>query len=257
MPTSATMSQVSQDIWFAGVDGCRAGWLVAFARPQGSEVYVRVVPRFSDVIAAPKAPAIIAVDIPIGLPQSGGREADRIARSLVGIRRSSVFPVPSRRAIFAELGPFGDQQARSAAYRRASVIASSTSDPPRGISIYSFGLFSKIREVDALLQADCTRRDKVFETHPELAFWRLNGECELPASKKSDTGLARRRQLLMEAGFAAAGLSGTAPKGAAPDDVIDAIACVEIARRIHAGRARRFPNPPEYDAVGLPMSIWV
>jgi predicted RNase H-like nuclease len=256
LPLSPTMRHVSRDTWFAGVDGCQAGWVVAFARRQCRKVRVRVVPSFADVMAAPEAPAIIAVDIPIGLPQTGGREADRIARSLVGARRSSVFPVPSRRAIFAELGPFGDQQARYAAYRRACVIARGSSNPPKAISIYAFGIFAKIREVDALLQSDCAIRDKVRETHPELAFWRLNGERELSDSKKSEIGLARRRGLLMEVGFVAAALSGAPPKGASPDDVIDAIACVEIARRIHDGRAWQFPNPPEYDAAGLPMAIW-
>ena len=72
----------------------------------------------------------------------------------------------------------------------------------------------------------------------------------------AEIGLARRRELLIDAGYTAATLSGVAPKGAAPDDVIDAIACAEIARRITIGCARPFPDPPEHDAVGLPMAIW-
>ena len=31
------------DIWLAGVDGCRAGWVVAFVRPSGDEAHIRVV----------------------------------------------------------------------------------------------------------------------------------------------------------------------------------------------------------------------
>jgi predicted RNase H-like nuclease len=45
-------------------------------------------------------------------------------------------------------------------------------------------------------------------------------------------------------------------KGAGRDDLLDAIACAAIARRIHAGLARPFPDPPERDALGLPMAIW-
>jgi predicted RNase H-like nuclease len=60
---------VREETWVAGVDGCRAGWVVAFARPQGGEVRVRIVSRFTEVIAAPEAPVVIAVDIPIGLPE--------------------------------------------------------------------------------------------------------------------------------------------------------------------------------------------
>jgi predicted RNase H-like nuclease len=250
------MSEVSGDSWFAGVDGCRAGWVVAFARRQCGELRVRVVPRFADVLAAPEAPAVIAVDIPIGLPETGGRQADRIARSFVGMRRSSVFPVSSRRAVYAEVGPFSNQQAWYAAHRRAGIVARGSSATPKAITIFAFGIFPKIREVDALLQGDCSSRGKVFETHPELAFWRLNGERELSSSKKTETGLARRRELLIDAGYTAAALSGAPPKGAAPDDVIDAIACAEIARRITIGCARPYPDPPEHDAVGLPMAIW-
>ena len=87
---------------------------------------LRVVPRFAEVIAAPEAPAIIAVDIPIGLPEQagrGGRTADDAVRSLLGARRSSVFSVPSRRAVFAEVGPFDGQQSRCAAHQRACTIA--------------------------------------------------------------------------------------------------------------------------------------
>ena len=55
--------------WLAGVDGCRSGWVAAFVRPTGGDARVRVVPRFADVLGAPEAPTIVAVDIPIGLPQ--------------------------------------------------------------------------------------------------------------------------------------------------------------------------------------------
>ena len=58
--------------WLAGVDGCRSGWVAAFVRGDLSEVRVRLLPRFADVSAAPEAPAIIAIDIPIGLPERAG-----------------------------------------------------------------------------------------------------------------------------------------------------------------------------------------
>jgi predicted RNase H-like nuclease len=245
--------------WFAGVDGCRAGWVVAFARPQGSDVRVRIVQRFAEVIAAPEAPAVIAVDIPIGLPERvgcGGRTAENMVRPFLGARKSSVFSVPSRRAVFAELGPFSDQKSRYAAHRRASVVAQETSDPPRGITIFAFGILSKIREVDAVLQSDRSVHGRVCETHPELAFWRLNGERPLSAPKKTEAGLALRQRLLVDAGFAAAALNGAPPTGAGRDDLLDAIACAVIARRIHAGLARPFPDPPERDALGLAMAVW-
>jgi predicted RNase H-like nuclease len=51
-------------------------------------------------------------------------------------------------------------------------------------------------------------------------------------------------------------VNGAPPQGAGADDLIDALACAAIARRIHAGLATPFPDPPERDAFGLPMAIW-
>lgn len=245
--------------WLAGVDGCRAGWVVAFVRSNGDEAKVEVVPRFADVLAAPEAPGIIAVDIPIGLPERvgrGGRAAENAVRPLLGERKSSVFSVPSRRAVFSEIGPFADPQSRYAAHQRACAVARTTSDPPKGITIFAFAIFSKIREVDAVLRSDRGLRDRVRETHPELAFWRLNGERRLPEPKKTEPGLALRRRLLIAEGFPAAVVESAPPRGAGADDLLDALACAAIARRILVRRARPFPDPPERDAFGLPMAIW-
>src|SRR5215813_11454782 len=259
MPLSGRMRKVSSDTWFAGVDGCRAGWLLALARPGDGEVCLRVVPRFAEVIAAPEAPAVIAVDIPIGLPEQaghGGRTADNIVRPFLGARRSSVFSVPSRRAVFAEVGPFGDQQSRRAAHQHACAVARETSLPPRSITIFVFGIFSKIREVDAVLRSDRALYGRVCETHPELAFWRLNGARPLASAKKTEAGLALRRRLLIEADLAPAIVNGAPPKGAGRDDLLDALACAAIAARIDRGLARPVPDLPERDAYGLPMAIW-
>ncbi len=236
--------------WLAGVDGCPVGWIAAFARR--AEFRLRLLPRFADVLAAPEAPRIVAVDIPIGLPERagrGGRAAENAVRPLIGARQSSVFSVPSRAAAMAQ------------DYRAACRIALATSEPPRMVSKQLYMLAPKIREVDTCLRADETTAARVFEVHPELAFWRLNGERALDEPKKMkgrchEPGLALRRRLLIAAGFPPAVVNGTPPKGAGPDDLLDALACAAIVRRIHAGLARPFPDPPERDAFGLPMAIW-
>ena len=240
------------NVWLAGVDGCRIGWVAAFVRAAGDEVRVRIVPRFADVLAAPEAPAIVAVDIPIGLPDRigpGGRGPERAIRPLLGARQSSVFPVPPRAAVFA---------ADFAAARAAALAAS---EPPRKVSKQLFMIAPKIREVDEWLRAVQRHIGRVYEVHPELAFWRLNGERALAEPKKVKgvcyaPGLALRRCLLIAAGFPAAIVEGAAPKGAGADDLLDALACAAIARRLHAGIAQSFPDPPGRDAFGLPVAIW-
>src|SRR5262249_27581446 len=151
-------------------------------------------------------------------------------RPLLGARQSSVFSVPSRAAIYADT--FGD----------ACRVAAETSDPPRKISKQLYMLVPKIREIDACLRTDANTVQRVFEVHPELAFWRLNGERALTEPKKikgrcNDPGLAFRRALLLNAGFPTALVDAPPPKGAGPDDLLDALACAAVARRIAAGRA--------------------
>jgi predicted RNase H-like nuclease len=128
------------------------------------------------------------------------------------------------------------------------------------VSKQLFMIAPKIREVDGCLRADPAARGRVFEVHPELAFWRLNGERALDEPKKVKSrpyapGLALRRRLLTAAGLPS-DISLEPPDGAGADDVLDALACAAVARRIRQGTARPFPDPPERDEFGLPMAIW-
>jgi predicted RNase H-like nuclease len=244
------MTRSSDDAWLAGVDGCPIGWVAAFVRPTGDAVEVRILPRFADILAA--APAIMAVDMPIGLPERagyGGRAAENAVRPLLGARQSSVFTVPSRAAIAAT------------SYWDACAVALATSDPPRKVSKQLFMLAPKIREVDEALRAEKVAAERVFEVHPELAFWRMTGGRALDEPKKVkgrpyEPGLALRRRLLIDAGLSAAAVNASPPRGAGADDLLDALACAFVARRIRAGLAEPFPNPPPRDACGLPMAIW-
>jgi predicted RNase H-like nuclease len=239
-------------VWLAGVDGCRAGWLVAFVRTSGEEALIRIESRFADIFAAPEQPAVVAVDMPIGLPAragSGRREAENTVRPLLGQRQSSVFSVPSRAAIYAP------------DYMAACKTALETSDPPRKVSKQLYMIAPKIREIDAVLRTGTGLVPRVFEVHPEVAFWRLNGERALDEPKKvkgkpHEPGLAPRRNLLENAGIPRAVFQTPLPRDAGPDDLLDALACAAIARRIHAGVARSFPAEMAHDEFGLPMAIW-
>ncbi len=246
------MSNAARDVWLAGVDGCRGGWIAAFVRPADDAGHIAVFARFADVLAASPAADVVAVDIPIGLPErtgAGGRAAENAVRPLLGARQSSVFSVPVRAAIYER------------DYAGACRAALAASEPPRKVSRQLFNIAPKIREVDAVLRADAGLPGRVFEVHPELAFWRLNGERALSEPKKVRSrpypaGLDLRRNLLLAAGLPDGLVGAQPPKGAAEDDLVDALACAAIARRLHAGLARPYPDPPPRDGFGLPMAIW-
>jgi threonine dehydratase len=215
-----------------------------------------VVPRFADVLTAPEAPVAVAVDIPIGLPdcsEQQGRAPERVVRPLLGPRKSSVFRVPSRSAVYAGVDPaIPDQKER---YVNACRVARATSEDRKAFSKQGFFLFSKIVEVDQLLTQERLVA-RVVETHPELAFLRLNDGLPVRESKKSEAGRVRRRQLLRRAGFSSLEVKRPPPDGAKDDDVLDALVCALIARHVHTGTARSFPARPSHDGRGLPMAIW-
>ncbi|WP_417687674.1 DUF429 domain-containing protein [Roseibium sp.] len=235
----------------AGVDGCRAGWVVV-SKPIGSpqSTAVSVFSRFADILAHTPRFDIIAVDMPIGLPDRIGRDgrgAEKAARKHLGQRQSSVFAVPSRAAVYEE------------DYRESCRVAQETSDPPRKVSKQCYYLFPKIREIDALMTPDL--EDRVYEVHPELAFWRLNGEAHMSLPKKvksraNGPGLDQRGDLLTACGLDAAFLNQSLPRGAGRDDFLDAAANCLIAERILQGKAEAFPQDYTRDGKGLRMAIW-
>ena len=177
-----------------------------------------------------------------------GRSCEALARARLGERHSSVFAVPSRAA------------AMETDYRRACAVNLETSDPPKKVSKQCFNLLPKIREIDALITPDLQRR--LFEVHPELAFWALNGEQPLALPKKiksraNPPGLQLRRGLLRQNGFPIDGLKAAVwPKSkVGEDDILDACACAWSAMRIFRGEHVTLPPEPRYDAKGLRMEI--
>jgi pyridoxine kinase len=240
---------VPQAIRWVGVDGCRGGWLAVCTGPR-EPARLRLFRRFSELLSCYGDDAVIAVDMPIGLPDylsEGGRGPEKAVRTLLGERQSSVFSIPARAAIYA-----GD-------YSQACQMALESSRPPRKVSKQAYQLFPKIREIDEVMTPEMQRR--VFEAHPEVAYWRLNGEKPMRFPKKvrgrvNPAGAAERRQLLVAQGFDAGFLAHKPPRGAAEDDLLDACACALIARRVAGGSAKPFPENPVRDERGLLVAIW-
>jgi predicted RNase H-like nuclease len=245
-----------------GVDGCPGGWIAVWRQKDG-QPSVQVFAAFAALIATFPDDAIIVVDMPIGLPdfsQRGGRGPEALVRPLLGQRQSSVFSIPSRAAVYAETAPFTTVEEWYAAHRRASEVAMRTSDPPRGVSIQAFGIFPKIREIDVLMRERPDLREWVIESHPEVAFTRLNGGQPMLLPKKikgmaNPDGMEERKALLCRHGYDRAFLDRKPPAGAKPDDFLDAACMMLVAGRIRRGEAVSFPDPPGRDACGIPVAI--
>jgi len=223
-----------------GVDACRAGWAGVVLIDGAVTVHVArtIVGLVAEVEESGRL-AVIGVDIPIGLPDTGRRQADVLAYKLVGPRRSSVFITPVRAALEAASHP--------AAVEVNKELAG------EGVSAQVYGLRSKIFEVDAWVRH---AQQPVVEVHPEVSFATLAG-APLPDSKRTWAGVQQRRRLLADAGLRLADDIGDAGRHAAVDDVLDAAAAAWSAARVARGLATPLPNPPVKHSDGWPVAIWV
>ena len=227
-----------------GVDGCRAGWVACW---RASETLKFQVFRAFEEIIGHFTDAIIAVDMPIGLPDTigqGGRGPEALARQKLKGKSSSVFSMISRRAVIA-----------NADYAQTCRLAREDSTPARGISKQGFNILPKVRELDELLRANTKLLNNVFETHPELALAILTGAPVLEQKTKKD-GQEKRIQIIKSFGLP---IPGPLPRlsGAKPDDLIDAAICLLVAERIAKNIAQSFPAEPTLDRFGIPIAMWV
>jgi predicted RNase H-like nuclease len=180
-----------------GVDACRRGW-IAIADEDGiNGAY------FDEDIDALLAQAdadgpisVVAIDMPIGLPDRRHRQADVLARSAIGPLWASVFMTPVRQALAAD---------------HATASAISRELTGYGISLQAFALKPKLLQAGRWARRT---RARVAEIHPEVCFARLAG-APLTARKSSWAGAERRRALLAGAGITLAGDLGTAGAHAA------------------------------------------
>ncbi|HEX5416239.1 MAG TPA: DUF429 domain-containing protein [Chloroflexota bacterium] len=233
-----------------GADGCRGGWILAAADAELGVAEFRLCQTFAEVLAIVGVGAHLAVDIPIGLSESGPRACDVAARAfLPRARKSSVFPTPCRVALAGKT--YAEQCALN---RKAS---------GKAISKELHYILPKIREVDRALMPEW--QEWVHEAHPEVVFAVLTGDGVALPSKKTAEGLSVRLDLLRR--YLAVDpdwLRQERRRLARPtegitvtlDDLVDALACLIAARQVARGEARHFPpDRQEYDSRGLRMEI--
>jgi predicted RNase H-like nuclease len=226
-----------------GIDGCRAGWVIAFQL--GGEPVLALVKTLSELAPHLGRETTVMIDMPIGLlNDASSRECDALARErLRPYRSSSVFGVPPRVVT------------RICDYPQANALSRELTG--KGLSKQSFYLFPKIRELDDWL-VNPERQGEWWECHPEVAFAQLNAGIALNAAKKSEEGQAERISLLADLAGVDAALERASQnykrKDLLPDDCIDALVCLLTAERDQHQRIV-IPATPDKDERGLMMGI--
>ncbi|HUZ43511.1 MAG TPA: DUF429 domain-containing protein [Acidimicrobiales bacterium] len=221
----------------AGVQPCPGGWLVTSAKLQGISLAgpaPEVYPRFIDVLDHRPALSVVALHLPLGLPnghEAGGRTCDRAARRLLGRPRSAAIASPPSR----------------------QDLRAWKSGQPTAVSAVTRSLLARIAEAYEVIGSYHQRT--VFEVHPELSFFQLNGEAPLRYPKHTRAGREERVALVQERIPGMQSALNAHPPGTKPAHVVDGLAMLLTARRIRARSIARLPDMPEWDSEGLRMEF--
>lgn len=219
----------------AGVDGAKGAWLVA-AQVDGL-VTLHLIEAFAQVVALADTldVACVGVDMPIGLPTDGVRDADVEARRRLGHRASTLFPTPVVAVLDAV--DYADACRRS---REAS---------GKALSKQAWNLVPKIRDVRAAIAGQ--PRDRFLEVHPESTFAALAGGPLAP--KKTAAGVGARLRTLRPLVADLDGVLAAAPASVAVDDALDAIVAMIGAARFASGTADLLGTGDDPD--GFPLRL--
>lgn len=241
----------------AGVDWAGAGWLAVYFVNGSYEDYTFKT-AFDALWDETDTPALVLVDVPIGLPENeesltDREELDSLARSVTE-RSSSVFPVPSREACTIA---YTD----NASYEE--VVRQNEADLDKGLSWQSYYIADGIGEVDAYLNQYDSAKQWIIEAHPEVCFRALLGH-PLEYGKDSAAGVGERLTALQTVldspgetlKRVTADLQGESPE-IDIDDVLDAVALGATASK-GKGNLEYLPESWECDPNDIPirMAYW-
>jgi predicted RNase H-like nuclease len=220
----------------AGVTPWGSNWIVASAKMHAATFAPeppRVYSSFIEVLDERPSFSVIVVNAPVGIvenSQAGVRTCDREARALLGRRGSAVHNAPTRAQLVG-----GDQSAGE------------------GLDAVSATLLPRYREVASEMSP--YRQRVVYEGHPELSFYQLNGNKPLRRSKKIEAGNLERRALLEQKMPGVDKILDSELKRVPLKHLLDAAALLWTARRVFGHAALRLPSDAEWDSEGLRMEL--
>ena len=229
---------------YLGTDGCKGGWVTAVL--DHGELRLE---KYADIDALieryPEFDAFL-IDMVIGLRNSREQlRPDDLARKELGPRSSTLFPVPSRSAVYEET----EEEQKQANLRMLG----------KSLSKQTTAIIPKIRELDEFLAAHPRYKNLLLESHPELCFARLNGEV-LMTKKKAFVGLQQRESILRRylPGVSWPDLYEKAKEFRCnPDDLADAICLSATAALNDHGMCETIPDKPQQDEKGLYMQLTI
>ena len=223
-----------------GVDACPAGWVGVVLDPdRRASVFVAgSITELVGLVRETHDVVVVAVDIPIGLPDTSGRLADAEARRVLRGKSSSVFSTPVRAALEAASyeadgrPPGSDRRPHQ---RQRPGVRPAREDPAG-------------RRMGPLAARSGGHRGA---SGGQL---RADGGS---AGAGPQEGRRRRRSPARRAREPRHRGAALVPgAGFGEDDLLDACASAWSAVRHSLGRSESFPEAPEVFSDGIPAAIW-
>ena len=231
-----------KECFVVGIDWMKPYWLAAEIR--GDEISIRKLSNIAEINEYYLTADAVLIDIPVGLPENEVENAarpDREARNYLPTdRKPTIFPVPCRQAI------------NKASYANAS--AENERVLGKKLTSQSYAFSKMVRQVDRFLLEEKYWQNRLVESHPEVAFQRLNGGNGLHHSKHTEAGIQERIAILQQYGvdptplFAEFNLKQY-------EDVLDAL-CLALSARFGCENGfHTIPQLPACDSRGLKMQM--
>lgn len=228
----------------AGIDGCKAGWLlISFDK---NPTY-RVLERDDEFQRVLHEYDRIFIDLPIGLEDDVyTRKCDRLLREQLGPDyASSVFSPPIRPALHAP------------SYVEANMQSYEYTE--KKLTVQAWNITPKIRLLDEILSDEEELIEKVLESHPELLFMNLNGG-KIYQKKNTKKGLRHRLDLVSAHESVAADFFRDIKEEfrrnqVEEDDIVDAMVLAWAAKESLEKEIKTLPDNPPVDSEGLKMAI--
>lgn len=230
-----------------GIDGCKGGWL-AVSMTSLKKQKITLLENIQEIKFLLSSDAQVWLDMPIGLSEGKiHRDLEAYARPLLKpFKASSIFTPPCRDAVYQ-----ADYQSAKAANLKQC---------GKSISIQSWNISNKIREVDEWLLANIPLQEQLFEAHPEICFTALNGMKPLQSNKQTAAGQEERLALLQTylpntSVLYQQAMQAFARKVVKRDDILDAI-CLALCAFLSKEHGRQLiQGKTAQDAQGLFMRM--
>ena len=231
---------------FVGIDGYIDGWCCCIIHDGVRiELHKNLTTLFENI----GINNLTLIDMPVGLSSKNfERFIDfKLRTYLPKNKKSSVFTAPCREAVLSN-------DYNSA--KKANQIITN-----RSISIQSWNISKKIKELDRFLISQKKNKLTIKESHPEFCFVNLNNNNPLIHNKKTKDGYNERLSILIRS---SEGIEMVVKKSiekfkkekVKKDDILDSIVLALTSKYWQKNGSRTITQNPEKDEMGIPFEIY-